>query len=326
VKNKKLASSFLVLALCFALEIKAVGFFQDKNKEKKEPIWKSVVISKEKGELTIIRQLGPENWDDFLVEPKIYINLGIDLLEIMPSTTTTIASPRVKTENGKSAEIVQGNRENVLSIRVIPSIIYGKGIDLKIDFKKEPEMKESRQEKVFLQNGDSAVLELFENKARQSKIAVKLTPFVEVIAPAKEFPRKISEIQLKDSFLTLNEDKLIAKGSLNAVSDADDIFLFFSCEERGLFLLFFRPTEGAKPMGAVNGKVLKIKIGEDTFEWESRDPILPEGKWLVWVKNIPKLSQINVSGNAIIGKNGLIGIGVGKEAWKRLFQSAPRFD
>jgi hypothetical protein len=314
------------LALCFALETQAAGFFQKKDKEKKESIVKSVVISKEKGEFTIMQSTGPQEGDDFLVEPKIYINLGIDLLEITPSATTTIASPRVKTENGKPAEFVQGNREGAFSIRVVPVIVYGKGIDLQIEFKKVPEMKEPRQEKAFVLNADSAVLELFENKARKSKIAVKLTPFVEVIESAKEFPREISEIQLKDSFLTLNDDKLIAKGSLSAVSDADDIFLFFSCEDRGLFLLFFGPTEGAKLMGVVNGKILRIKIGEDTFEWQSRDPILPEGKWLVWVKNIPRVSQITVTGNAIIGKNGLIGIGAGKDAWKRLFQSVPRVD
>jgi len=333
VKNRRFIFCFFVLAFCFAFENRAYGNLQEKDKGKKEQIGKSAAIrlvyndvSNEKGEFTVIQQEGRQQDDDFLVEPKTYINIGIELLEITPSATTKISSARLRTENGKPSNYRQGNRDGSLSIRLVPSIIDSKGIELKYDFKKVPEMKEPRQGKILLQNTYSAILELFENKARQSKIAVKITPFVEVVELAKLFPREISEIQLKDSFLIQNEDKLIAKGGLSAVTHSDDIFLFFTSEGKGLFLLFFRPTEGAKPMGVVNGNILRIKIGEDTFEWQGRDPILPYGKWLVWVRNIPGVSKLTVTGNAIIGKNGLIGIGVGKEAWKRLIQNAPGVD
>lgn len=331
MKNRRFIFCFFVLAFCFAFENRADGNLQEKDKGKKEQIGKGIWlvyndVRNEKGEFTVIQQEDRQKDDDFLMESKTYINIGIELLEITPSATTKLSSARVRTENGKPGYYRQGNRDGSISIRIVPSIIDSKGIELKYDFKKEPEMKEPRQGEILLQNTDSGILELFENKDRQSKIAVKITPFVEVTEPAKLFPREISEIQLKDSFLIQNEDKLIAKGVLSAVSHSDDIFLFFTSEGKGLFLLFFRPTEGAKPMGVVNGNILRIKIGEDTFEWQGRDPILPYGKWLVWVRNIPGVSKLTVTGNAIIGKNGLIGIGVGKEAWKRLIQSAPGVD
>ncbi len=326
MRNRRFVFSFFVLAFCFAFENRADANLQDTDKGKKEQKSESAAIRNEKGEFTVIQQEGRQNDDDFLLEPRTYISIGLELLEITPSATTVMSSSRVTTENGKPGYYRQGNRDGSLSLRFVPSIIDSKGIELKFDFKKEPEMKESRQGKILLQNTYSAILELFENKARQSKIAVKITPFVEVVESAKLFPREISEIQLKDSFLIQNEDKLIAKGSLSAVAGSNDIFLFFTSEGKGLFLLFFRPTEGAKPMGVVNGKILHIKIGEDTFEWQGRDPILPDGKWIVYVRPIPLVAKITVHGTAIIGKNGLIGIGVGKEAWKLLLQGTSGID
>lgn len=306
------------LGLCLWPPSQVSGNPQEKKEPKRVGSGERLVVSKEKGTV-IIRSGVDDREDKYLTEPKIYINLTLELLEISAAATTSLASPRVKTEDGKPAEFVQESREGSVCLRVIPVVLPGKGLDLKVEFKKEPEMKEPRTYGIFLRNAESAVLELFQKPGGKEKIAVKLTPFLEVVEPAREFPRAIPKVALDDSFLVLNGDRLIAEGTLAAESDEDDIFLFFLCEGKGLYLLSFRPVEGARPAGVINGKTLRIKDGEDIFEWRSREPILAEGKWFVWVKKLPLSSEISVGlkQTAIMGKNGLIGIGTGKEGWEK---------
>jgi hypothetical protein len=277
-----------------------------------------IIEIKTKDGLTIIQE--SKKQEDFLIEPKKYVNLQVEVLEIRPSKTILISSPKLTVEDGKPGTIRQGTLTSSIAITIIPSIVEGKGIDLAIEFQKLPEMKEKKAERVFLKNAESAVVELFENTAKESKLAIKLTPLIEVVEAAKEFPGGINQLRLADSFLLLNEDKLIARGSLEATTDSDDTYLFFNSGDNGFFVLSFKPFEGAEPRGVVEGKILKIKFGGDEFEWVCHDPILPEGSWLVWVRHNPSLQKIIVEKErAILGKNGLIGIGTGKDSWKRFF-------
>jgi hypothetical protein len=282
----------------------------------------SITVLRDKDAMTVIRSpSGASSEDDFLVEPKKNIRLRAEILELKPTETRLVSSPTVVTENGKEAVFIQGNREGSIHIKMIPFIVEGKGIDLTIGFTKEPEMKEEKKEKVFLQNGESAVMELYENKAKNSRLGLKITPFVEVVDPAREYSDKIHEVRLTDSFLFLNEDKLIARGELAVKSAEDDIYLFFLCDGKGLFVLSFKPFEGAEPKGVVKGKTLRIKFGGDTYDWLSQNPILPEGKWLVWVRHNPRLEKILIEKDqmGILGKNGMIGFGTGKDSWKKYF-------
>jgi hypothetical protein len=278
-----------------------------------------IVISDEKGAKTVIQE--SQKQKDFVLETKKYVNLQVEVLEIRPSKTILISSPKLTVEDGKPGTIRQGTLTSSIAITIVPSIVEGKGIDCKIEFLKSPEMAEKKGESVLLKNGESAVMELFENKAKESKLAIKLTPLIEVVEAAKEFPGGINQLRLTDSFLLLNEDKLIARGNLNAASDSDDIYLFFNSGDKGFFVLSFKPFAGAEPRGVVEGKILQIKFGDDEFEWVCHDPILPEGSWLVWVRHNPSLQKIVVEkASAILGKNGLIGIGTGKDSWKRFFE------
>jgi hypothetical protein len=309
------------LALCLSIGFSALGFSQEKEKEKKKETGIAVTaerltISKEKGRTIMQTDVKA---DDFSVEPKKYINLQVDLLEIKPSKTVLIASPKIKIENGQAGNTTMGRLSSYISISFIPIIIEDQGIEIKVEFIKTPEMTEKREEKIFLKNAESAVLELFENKAKKSKLAIRMTPLIEVVNAAKAYPRPITELRLSDSFLLLNEDRLIAQGSLEATSDEDDIYLFFS-SEKGLFVLSFKPFEGAEAKGVAYGKILKIRFGDDEFEWTCRESILPEGRWLVWMRHNPSIQKIAIEkGTGIIGKNGLIGIGTGKDSWKRFF-------
>lgn len=257
--------------------------------------------------------------DEFLVVPKTYIRLRVDILEIKPSETHPISSPSIRTENGKAAEILMGSPKESLAIHITPTIVENKGIQLKIEFQKEPEMTDKRSEEVFVQNGESAVIELFENKSRKSKISLKVTPLVEVVRPTQEYPGPVRELRLDDSYLIKNDDRLIAHGNLSAASDQVEIFLWFT-DDQGLFVLGFKRFEGAEPKGFAQGTEIKMKFGDVLYKWVSRNAILPEGKWLVWVLHNPTgFEGLSVTkGQAILGKNGMIGIGAGKDSWKMM--------
>jgi hypothetical protein len=256
------------------------------------------------------------------MEPKTYIRLRVDILEIEPSETHPIASQSIRTENGKPAEIsIMGSEDGSLFLHITPTIVEKKGIALKIEFQQKPEMKNPRSEKVFIQNGEAAVIELFESKTRKSKIGLKVIPLVEVVKPTQEYPGPVRELRLDDSYLFKNDDRLIAHGNLSATSDQNEISLWFT-DDQGLFVLGFKRFEGAEPKGFVQGTEIKIKFGEVLYKWISRNSILPEGKWLVWVlHNPPGYKGLTIKyGQGILGKNGMIGIGTGKDAWKDLMK------
>jgi hypothetical protein len=311
----------IFLSLWISTGSSYLGLSQEKEKEKKKETGITVTaeratVYKDKS-LTIMQSRSQR--DDFLVKPESYIDLQIEILEIRPSKTVLIASPKIRIENGQAGNITLGRSSDFISIDFVPLIVEGQGIEIKVEFTKKPEMTEKKEETIFLKNAESAVLELFENKAKKSKLAIRMTPLIDVINAAKAFPRPISELRLVDSFLLLNEDKLIAQGSLEASSDEDDIYLFFSTE-KGLYVLSFKPFEGAEAKGVAFGKTLKIRFGKDEFEWMCRESILPEGKWLVWVRHNPSIQKITIEkGTGILGKNGLMAIGTGKDSWRRFF-------
>ena len=310
-----------ILVLCLSLGFWTAGRGQEKDKRQTDK--KSVSVVAEKGGLTI-RQSSVWPDDRFLITPKKYINVQFELLEIRPSETVPLEKFGLRTEEGKSAEYVQGGPDRLpLEVNIVPTIVEGKGVRLKVDFKIGREMKNPKTEEILVPNAGSVMVELLENKATGSRIALRLTPIVEVVEAAKEYPGKVRELALADSFLVLNDDKLIAHDNLSAGSDNADIFLFFYCFTKGVYVLSFKPTEGFTPAGVVNGKMLRVKVGEDTFDWYSSQPILPEGRWLVWVRYTPRIASdvfVGKGETGILGKNGLIGIGVGQEMWKKYFK------
>ena len=258
--------------------------------------------------------------DEFSNEPKTYVRLSVEILEITPSKTNPISRPTIRTQNGKTAEILMGNPKESLSIRITPTVAEGKGVALKIEFKKEPEMKDRREVNTFVQNGESVIVEMFENKSQSSKISLKITPLVEVVPPTPEYPGPVRELRLDDSYLIKNDDKVLAHGDLaaTAASEGAEITLWFQDDDGGLFLLGFKRFEGAEPQGYVQGTQIKVKSGDAIYKWVNRNPLLPEGKWLVWVlHNPPGFKDMIVKrGQGILGKNGMIGISTSREFWK----------
>jgi hypothetical protein len=299
------------------------GWSQDKKRHQNKPsLDESVTIIRDKsGAVTkLTKSLDME--EDLSPEPKTYIQLRMEIIEIRPSETKLISSPIVKVENGKSGWVIQGRMDAKLSIEVTPTVITGKGIELKVSFKKEPEMKSPKEQTVMTPNSQPVVIELLENIKANTKLAVKITPWVEIWEGAKEYPDDLNELQFVRSFLIMNNDKLIAKGGLSVKNADGGIVPYFSVEGRGVFVLSFKPFEGAEAKGLVSGKIMRIKISEDEFEWFSEEPILPEGLWLVWVRNNPSLKPSEAEKGFLCfdTKNGSAGILFGKDAWKTFFK------
>ncbi len=259
---------------------------------------------------------------DLSPDPKQLIHLKMDIVEIRRSETKLISSPVVTVENGKTGEVIMGSQDRALRIEVVPTIKAGQGIELKVTYRREPEMKAPKEQTLLTPNSQTVLLELLENKAENSKLAVKITPLVEAQEGAKEYPDGLNELRFVRSFLIMNNDRLIAKGGLSVKNAEGGVVPYFFVEGKGAYILSFHPFEGAEPKGLVCGKVMRINFGEDEFEWFSEEPILPEGLWLLWVRNYPMLkpSAAEKGFLCLETKNGSAGILFGRDAWKTFFK------
>jgi hypothetical protein len=128
------------------------------------------------------------------------------------------------------------------------------------------------------------------------------------VGPIEAYPEDIKSLKLEDSILTMNDELVIAKGSLHAESDKNEIFIYFYARGKGLYVISFKPFEGAEKKGVASDNVLRLKYGEDYFEWTSRDSILPKGKWPAWVRRNPQFDFAGKTGGLLSTKNGYAGI------------------
>ncbi len=127
-----------------------------------------------------------------------------------------------------------------------------------------------------------------EDEKKEIKLSDKITPMIQTIEPAKAYPGKIRELKMVNHMLLMNNE-LLTRGGLRAVNEENQpVFLFFYIKEKGVYVLSFKPFDGAESLGVVRDKTIKIKHDEDYFEWISQESILPEGKWIVWVRNNPE--------------------------------------
>jgi hypothetical protein len=310
------------LAVFFVI-IPGQGRSQDKEKEQiKPPLDESVTIVRDKSGAVIRLTKSRELEEDLSPEPKTYIQLRMEVIEIRPSETKLISSPVVTVENGRIASVIQGSKERALRIEVLPTVVAGKGIELEVNCTREPDMKAPKRQTIMTSNSQPVVIELLENLKTDTKLAIKITPLVEVKEAAKEYPDEVNELQLVRSFLIMNNDKLIAKGGLSVKNAQGGVLPYFSAVGKGVFVLSFKPYEGAEPKGLVRGKIMKIKFGEDEYDWFSDEPILPEGLWLVWVRNNPSLKPFAAEKGFLCleTKNGSAGILFGRDAWKTFFK------
>jgi hypothetical protein len=323
MKTISLKRPLIIFVWLFAISI-SFGLPQEKpTTAKKATEEKTVTIVKDQsGAITeSTRSTYSDLDEDLSPEPRTDIWLKIKLLEIRPSETRAILSPEGRVETGQTWSFLMGSGKTPsISLNITPNVIENKGVQLKITFKKEPEMNEPVERTILTGNLQQALIELFENKSANSKLAMAITPIIDVKLLAKEYPGVLNEIQFVKSILTMNEDKLLARGGLSVKNAMGEIFPYIYVQGKGIYVLSFKPFEGAEPRGVVKGDKMKIKFGEDEFSWLSQQPILPsEGPWLVWVRFNPHFQSVGVVREYLETKNGFVGIGLEKDSWRKFF-------
>lgn len=327
---KNLSSRHLVFALLLAF-LFSFGLAQEKPKaEKKSAGEEAITVVKDRSGavMQLTRSISGDFDEDLSPEPRTDIRLKIEILEIKPSETKALSKPEGRVPNGESFEFMMGSAKTPsFYLNVTPSVVENKGVELKIKCKIEPEMKEPLTRTILVENSQRALIDLFENKSADSKLAVSITPLIEIKAVAREYPGTVNEIQFVKSFLTINEDKLVARGGLSVKNATGDVFPYIYVQGKGIYVLSFKPFEGAERKGIVKGGTLKIKFGEDEFDWVSQQPILPmEGPWIVWVRQNPNFQPTGFAKEFLYleTKNGFVGIGLDKDYWKRFFTATTK--
>jgi hypothetical protein len=303
----------------------AMGLSQEKAKGKEWPYSQEAVSVKGKAEKIEVSAQNSKPEILELLETRSVIVLHIAVLELTKTSTEALADAVIKIKDGYPGTFMMGNniKKTSQQMTITPRIIEGKHIEFQIKFLFKPQMTTWGDANYLVANSETAILPLFLNQADNSKISIQLTPLIETNRPLSVFPGPLSSLKLIGSVLLMNNEVVLANGTLTAESDKSDIALFFFANGKGLYGLSFKPIEGGEILGVASGSVIRIKCGEDYFEWICREPIFPEGKWPVWIRHNPKIeaSSISTSGTLAPTKYGFAGIVTSWEAIKRRFET-----
>ncbi len=237
--------------------------------------------------------------DDFIKEPKKIIEFYIDHLLIKVTETIPLeTSTKIKTDNSKTvgySYLIGSDGKTEIKLELTPLIIENKGIEIKI--KVFHGGKVIKEEKLFTKNLEPIVVELLENKDKQEKFADKIVPLIRTINPAVRYPYVIKELKFLNYMLFMNRElvRRTTRMDLTVPSGSKDnpIFVGFFIEDKGMHVMSLSPFEGAEPIGVARDNVMKFKHKGDLFEFVSLRPIMPEGKWLVWVRINPYYNPVN---------------------------------
>lgn len=238
--------------------------------------------------------------EDFIKKPKKIIEFYIDHLLIKPTETILYeTSTKIKTDIGKTVSYsysIDADDKAKIKIELTALIIENKGIEIKIKIFQG--RKIIKEEIVFTKNLEPIVVELLENKDKQEKFADKIVPLIRTINPAIRYPYVIEELKFLNYMLFMNRELVKRRTTYEDLtvpggSKDKPIFVGFFIEGKGMYVMSFSPFEGAEPIGVARDNIMKFKDKGDLFEFVSLRPIMPEGKWLVWVRINPFYDAVN---------------------------------
>jgi hypothetical protein len=118
-------------------------------------------------------------------------------------------------------------------------------------------------------------------RAGDRKTVIRFTPVV--MAPKEEAAASYSERRLRlDGALLRNGREVVASGL-----SAEGGIVELSKPGFGTLAVSHKPFSGASAIGVISGSSLSFELGGDSFKWLCTRDILPEGRWLAWVKYEP---------------------------------------
>lgn len=244
--------------------------------------------------------------DDFLLVPRAIVTLKVEHLLVKPVETVTLQDiTSLRTESGMSVSysiLWPEPAGTIVDLEITPTIIDGKRLDLIITVLKDGRI--IKKEKVLASNLEPVIVELFKNEADNIKLAEKITPFIQTIEPLQNYPKTVDRLEIAGDVLIMNDILVVnhARGGMLASdsgSGASPFFLYFWIKGKGIYVLSLWPFPGAKPVGVISDSVIRIRHDHDYFAWYSLRPILPEGKWRVWVRNNPDYDPLQEMSRSI---------------------------
>ena len=248
--------------------------------------------------------------DDFLLAPRTIVILKIEHLLVKPVETIVLQDvTNLRTELGMSVSYSiwwPEPAKATAGLEITPTIIDGKGFDLKISVLKDGKI--IKEEKVLASNLEPVIVELFKNEADNIKLAEKITPFIQTVEPLQNYPKALDRLEIAGGVLIMNDIMVVGHGrggnlASGGGSEASPFFLYFWIKGKGIYVLSLWPFPGAKPLGVISDSVIRIRYDRDYFAWYSLKPILPEGKWRVWVRNNPDYDPLQEMAGSIPEKD-----------------------
>jgi hypothetical protein len=232
--------------------------------------------------------------DDFLLEPRKIVTFVIEHLLIKPTETIhSLEKTNLRTEFGIgiSYSFRMSTAAKVeFGLKITPTISSVKGIDLKIAVQRDGQTV--KEESVLAHNLEPVIVEIFQNEVDHIKLAEKITPFIQTVDPLPNYPKAVEKLEMTNDILIMNNVLLVnnTRGGMLAShggSESSPIYLHFWIKGKGVYVLSLWPFPGSKPLGVISDSAIRIKYDQDYFVWFSLKPILPEGKWRVWVRHNP---------------------------------------
>jgi hypothetical protein len=248
--------------------------------------------------------------DDFLLAPRTIVTFKVEHLLVKPAETVALLDvTSLRTESGMSVSYSirwPEPAKAIVGLEITPTIIDGKGLNLKISVLKDGQV--IKEEKVLASNLEPVIVELFKNEADHIKLAEKITPFIQTVEPLQNYPKALDRLEIAGDVLIMNDIMVVnhARGGMLACdggSEASPFFFYFWIKGKGIYVLSLWPFPGAKPLGVISDSVIRIRHDRDYFAWYSLRPILPEGKWRVWVRNNPDYDPLQVMSRSIPEKD-----------------------
>jgi hypothetical protein len=229
-------------------------------------------------------------------EPNRIIEFRIEHLLINPSDTRTLQGAfSQKTEDGRTlrysyvARLAGPEKKRRIEVDITPRILASKGIELSVKILVDGETL--KEDKVITSNGEPIIVELLENSEQKAKLADRIVPFILGVERIQIYPKILKELHFKDYKLLMNNEPLFQAEEMNlyvpAKSEKVPIFIAFYIPKKGIFVLSFSPFEEALPIGVAEDDSIKFIYKGDRYEFGSVLPILPMGRWCVWVRNNP---------------------------------------
>jgi hypothetical protein len=223
---------------------------------------------------------------EFSRAPVSFVNAHWELLEIRPTETIehgSLTSLSLRDGSSFSGEVSLSENEGFKCSGTMRVREDGFAFETKIE---DARGRLVTQRTILVPNYKSAILEVMEDPATGTRLAVRLTASAETIPPFEPYPDPVTHLAVDKAILIMNDDTVIAvRPSLSAVMSSPCLVAY--APDRGAYLVSPRPFPGAEIVGGVDDESLRFRLGGDRFEMWTAKPMLREGRWLLWGKKLP---------------------------------------